>query len=55
MGWRGMKKGTACYCVMQIDCQEGTILGTLAQHFFFFFFWSDGLFYCGAKCGWSAG
>ena len=36
MGWRGMKKGTACYSVMQEDCQEGSISGTIAQHFFFF-------------------
>ena len=44
MGWRGMKKGTACYSVMQIDCQEGSILGTLAQHFFFFFGLMDSFF-----------
>lgn len=46
MGWSGVKKGTACYSVMQVDCQESSILGTLAQHFFFFF-WCDGLFFCG--------
>lgn len=53
MGWSGVKKGTACYSVMQVDCQESSILGTLAQHFFFFFGVMDS--FSVGQYGWSAG
>lgn len=52
MGWRGMKKGTACCSVMHVDCQESSILGTLVQLFFFFGLMDSSSV---GQCGWSAG